>query len=130
MTRTSPLEFECTQNGTPFQSYCYCYNGVRLCLCGTAAANRLCLCGTAAANRLCLCGTAAANRLCLCGTATANRLTFHSPDDTCANMEQRWNDTDRGKQKDSDKSLSQCHFVHQKFHMEWTSAVRIRRLTA
>jgi hypothetical protein len=29
----------------------------------------------------------------------------------------RWNDTDRKKPK-NEKSLSQCHFVHHKFHME------------
>jgi hypothetical protein len=28
----------------------------------------------------------------------------------------RWNDTDRGKPKDSEKNLSQCHFVHHIFH--------------
>jgi hypothetical protein len=33
-------------------------------------------------------------------------------------MEQQWNNTDRGKLKDSEKNLSQCHFVHKKFHME------------
>jgi hypothetical protein len=31
----------------------------------------------------------------------------------------RWNDTDRGKPKNSEKSLSQCHFIHHKFHMDW-----------
>jgi hypothetical protein len=38
----------------------------------------------------------------------------HPPDDTWVNMEPRWNDTDRGKPKDSEKNLSQCHFVHNK----------------
>jgi hypothetical protein len=33
-------------------------------------------------------------------------------------MEQRWNDTDRGKPKDSEINLSQCHFVHHKLHMQ------------
>jgi hypothetical protein len=35
------------------------------------------------------------------------------------NMDQRWNDIDRGKSKDSEKNLSDCHFVHQKSHMKW-----------
>jgi hypothetical protein len=34
-------------------------------------------------------------------------------------MEHRWNETDRGKQKYSGKILSQCHFLHHKFHMDW-----------
>jgi hypothetical protein len=32
--------------------------------------------------------------------------------------ERRWNDTDRGKPKNSEKNLSQRHFVHRKFHMD------------
>jgi hypothetical protein len=32
--------------------------------------------------------------------------------------ERRWNDIDRGKPKNSKKSLSQCHFVHHKSHMD------------
>jgi hypothetical protein len=28
----------------------------------------------------------------------------------------QWNDNDRGKLKDWKKNLSQCHFVHHKFH--------------
>jgi hypothetical protein len=44
--------------------------------------------------------------LCLCGIVTANGPTVHPPDDTRVNMEQQWNDTDRGKLKDSEKNLS------------------------
>jgi hypothetical protein len=32
--------------------------------------------------------------------------------------ERRWNVIDRGKPKNSDKNLSQCHFDHQKSHMD------------
>jgi hypothetical protein len=34
-------------------------------------------------------------------------------------MEHRWNETDRGKLKYSEKNLSQRHFVHHKSHMAW-----------
>jgi hypothetical protein len=33
-------------------------------------------------------------------------------------MKRLWNDTDKGKAKYSDKSLSQCHFVHDKYQMD------------
>jgi Zn-finger protein len=33
-------------------------------------------------------------------------------------MEHRWNEIDREKPKYSVKDLSQCHFVHNKSHME------------
>jgi hypothetical protein len=51
-------------------------------------------------------------------------------------MEQRWNETDRGKPKYSEKNLSQCHFVYHKSHIDRlryrtrSSEVRGRRLTA
>jgi hypothetical protein len=35
------------------------------------------------------------------------------------NMEQRWNDIDMGKPKDSEKNLTECHFVRHKSHMNW-----------
>jgi hypothetical protein len=31
--------------------------------------------------------------------------------------ERRWNDIGRGKPKNSGKTLSQCHFAHNKSHM-------------
>jgi hypothetical protein len=33
-------------------------------------------------------------------------------------MEHQWNEIDRGKSKYLGKNLSQCHFVHHKFHMD------------
>jgi hypothetical protein len=33
-------------------------------------------------------------------------------------MEHRWNETDRGKPKNSGKNLSQCQFVYHKSHMD------------
>jgi hypothetical protein len=53
------------------------------------------------------------------GIATANGPIAHPPGETWVNIEQRWNDTDRGIPKDSEKNLSQYHFVHHKSHMEW-----------
>jgi hypothetical protein len=35
-------------------------------------------------------------------------------------MENRWNETDRGKPKFSVKNLPQCHFVQKKKKLTWT----------
>jgi hypothetical protein len=40
------------------------------------------------------------------------------PNDTWVNVEQWWNNIDRGKLKTLEKILSQCHFVCQKSHMD------------
>jgi hypothetical protein len=48
----------------------------------------------------------------------ANGSFVHPPVDTWVNMEQRWNDIDSGKPKDSEKNLSQSHFVHHNSHMD------------
>jgi hypothetical protein len=34
-------------------------------------------------------------------------------------MERRWNETDRGKPQYFGKNLSQYHFFHHKYHMDW-----------
>jgi hypothetical protein len=53
-------------------------------------------------------------RLCL-WTAATNGPIVHPPGNTYEYGEPRWNDIDRGKPKNSEKNLSQCHFVHHKF---------------
>jgi hypothetical protein len=55
--------------------------------------------------------------LCLCGIGPLTGP-LSIPQMIRVNMEQRWNDTDRGKPKDSEKSLFQCHFVHHKSHVD------------
>jgi hypothetical protein len=42
----------------------------------------------------------------------------HVQNDILLNIEQWWNDIDRDKLKDSEKNLSQCHFVHHKYHLD------------
>jgi len=48
-------------------------------------------------------------------------------------MEQWWNGTDRGKLKCREKTLSQCHLVHHKTHIEMnqhrTRACTVRQVT-
>jgi hypothetical protein len=66
---------------------------------------------------LCCCYCCERERLCLYGTSAANGPIVHPLDDTWVNTEQRWNDIDRGKPRDSEKNLSQCHFVNHKSHM-------------
>jgi hypothetical protein len=51
-------------------------------------------------------------RLCLRGTAVANVPIVHAPDNTCVNMEMRWDNIGKGKQKNSEKSLIKRHFIN------------------
>jgi hypothetical protein len=62
-------------------------------------------------------------RLCL-WTAATNGPIVHPPGDIYEYEEPWWNDTDRGKPKNSDRNLSQFHFVHYKSHMDWTERER------
>jgi hypothetical protein len=50
-------------------------------------------------------------------TAATKGHTFHLTDDEYG--ERRWNDIDRGKPKNSEKNLSQCHFIRHKSYMDW-----------
>jgi hypothetical protein len=50
--------------------------------------------------------------------AATNRLIVHPPADIYEYGEPWWNDIDREKQKNSEKSLSQYHFVHHKYYMD------------
>jgi len=47
--------------------------------------------------------------------------TVRHPDDiqTYEYGQQRWNVTDRGKEKNSEKTLSQCQYVHHISHIDW-----------
>jgi hypothetical protein len=46
----------------------------------------------------------------LCGTAVSKGLMVRPPDDIWVSMEQRWNDTDREKQKNWERNLSHATF--------------------
>jgi hypothetical protein len=48
----------------------------------------------------------------------ANGAFVHPRIDLWVNVEQRWNDTDRGK-IDSEKNLSQCRFFPQQIPLDW-----------
>jgi hypothetical protein len=37
----------------------------------------------------------------------------------CGHQWPLWNNTDRGRKKNSERNLSQWHFVHRKSHMDW-----------
>jgi hypothetical protein len=50
-------------------------------------------------------------------TAATKEHIVHTPDDK--NWRAKWNDTDRGNPKNSEKNLSQCHSIHYKSHMDW-----------
>jgi hypothetical protein len=102
----------CISTQSILRPFLYCYDGVRLCLCGTTAANK-----PIVIPRLifyCFNGVS----LCLCGTWVPKEPIVHPPHDRLVNMEQRWNYTDRRKPKDSEKNLSQCHFDRHKSHMD------------
>jgi hypothetical protein len=45
------------------------------------------------------------------------------------NRAQWFNDVDRGKLKDSEKNLSQCQFVHHKFHIDHDEKLVTNRLS-
>jgi hypothetical protein len=60
----------------------------------------------------------AINRSDVCGPIVANWLILHPSADTLANMEQRWNDTDRGQQKELEKNQSQYNLSTTSF--KWT----------
>jgi hypothetical protein len=54
------------------------------------------------------------------GTAAANGPFVQPPDHIWVNMQQRWNDTD----KDSEKILSQCHFIYHRSHLALLSLLQ------
>jgi hypothetical protein len=75
-------------------------------------------------------------RLCLCGTAAANGPIVHLPDDTWVNMEQWWNDIDRGKTEEFGEKSDPVPLRPPQIPrgLTWARtrgpAVRSRRLTA
>jgi hypothetical protein len=70
-------------------------------------------------------------RLRSCGIVAAKGPTVHPPEDIWMTMEERWYDTDKGKSKDrleeKPLNLSECHFVHHKFHMDCTGSEPLLR---
>jgi hypothetical protein len=53
---------------------------------------------------------------CLSTAATSGPIVV--PKMLYMSMEPRWNDIDKGKLKNSEKNLFQCHFVHHKSQMD------------
>jgi hypothetical protein len=50
---------------------------------------------------------------------STNRPVVYPPNDKRVNMRQRWNDIDRGEPKNSEKNLSQWHFILHKSDVKW-----------
>jgi hypothetical protein len=61
-------------------------------------------------------------RPCLWTVATNGPIVY--PQVTYDYGEPQWNDIDRGKPKNSEKNLSQSHFIHDKSHIDWAGRER------